>query len=75
LIRQAVEGIEQDDDRIASGVRAAVCSFRRFRNQPLINCVMPTPGRPHFATQAIAYFRRQNYVWRFPIGTPLKKPA
>jgi hypothetical protein len=39
----------------------AVCSFPRFRNQPLISCVMPTPGRLHFVAQAIAYFRRQDY--------------
>jgi hypothetical protein len=41
--------------------RVAVCSFPRFRNQPLISCVMPTPGRLHFVAQAIAYFRRQDY--------------
>jgi glycosyltransferase involved in cell wall biosynthesis len=31
------------------------------RLTPLVTCVMPTRGRPHFVAQALEYFRRQDY--------------
>lgn len=31
---------------------------------PLVSCIMPTSGRPHFAAQAIAQFQAQDYPKR-----------
>ena len=30
-------------------------------SNPLVSCIMPTRGRPHFVAQAIEYFVRQSY--------------
>ena len=35
-----------------------------MHNVPLISCVMPTRNRRRFVRQALAYFRRQDYLER-----------